>query len=305
MFGSHAKTDMLLWCVTTTACVLGATSSLANNGTRFQVSLAANSLSPAPSQVNEITPAPKYAQNQDFEDQDFQDQDFEDQGQDFGQDQDVQDQDVGQDQNFRDQDLEDRGQDFGQDQDFRDQEPGIQEQAVGQDLNVQDQDVGQDQGVQGRDVGQRQPARQPAGGGAGVRREALSTHNQLRAQHCVPALSWSNQLAATAQAWANRCVFEHSTNGLGENLAIGTSGAFSPASQIRSWYNEINDYDFANGRSRTGRAVGHFTQVVWRSTTQVGCGVATCQGQDLLVCNYARAGNVVGRYVENVPQRCR
>ena len=90
MFGSHAKTDMLLWFVTTTACVLGATSSLANNGTRFQVSLAANSVSPAPSQVNEITPAPKYAQNQDFEDQ----------GQDFGQDQDVQDQDVGWDQNF-------------------------------------------------------------------------------------------------------------------------------------------------------------------------------------------------------------
>ena len=195
------------------------------------------------------------------------------------------------------QDFQD--QDFGQDQDFQDQD-------FGQDQDFQDQDVGQDQrqDLQGQDLGQGQTVAR-ATGGRGLRQEALTAHNQSRAQHCVPPLAWSDQLAATAQSWANRCAFEHSSNGLGENLAIGTTGAFPPASQVRSWYNEINDYDFANGQSRTGQAVGHFTQVVWRSTTQVGCGVATCGGQDLLVCNYSPAGNFGGQYVQNVPQRCR
>jgi uncharacterized protein YkwD len=132
----------------------------------------------------------------------------------------------------------------------------------------------------------------------------LTRHNSLRGRHCVPPLAWSKRLEAVAQEWANRCVFEHRTGNLGENLAIGTSGAFPPASQVQSWYDEINSYDFANGRSSDGQAVGHFTQIVWRGTKQVGCAVATCNGQDLLVCNYSPAGNVTGRYTQNVPVRC-
>jgi uncharacterized protein YkwD len=57
--------------------------------------------------------------------------------------------------------------------------------------------------------------------------EVLAKHNALRAKHGVPALSWSGKLASTAQDWANRCVFEHSNNGLGENLAQGDG--FPPA----------------------------------------------------------------------------
>jgi uncharacterized protein YkwD len=131
---------------------------------------------------------------------------------------------------------------------------------------------------------------------------ALSTHNALRALHCVPPLQWSARLAAIAQQWADRCVFEHSQSGLGENLAIGTSGAFPAETQIQSWYDEIARYDFANARFTSG--TGHFTQVVWRSTTEVGCGVASCNGEDLLVCNYAPPGNFQGEYDQNVPQRC-
>jgi uncharacterized protein YkwD len=131
--------------------------------------------------------------------------------------------------------------------------------------------------------------------------EVLSAHNVLRAKHGVPALSWSQALASTAQDWANRCVFEHSSNGLGENLAQGTSGAYSAASFVKSWYDEIRSYDFATGASKDGGVIGHFTQLVWAGTSEVGCGVAQCSGNDLLVCNYNPPGNWDGEYIANVP----
>lgn len=48
---------------------------------------------------------------------------------------------------------------------------------------------------------------------------ALGLHNSYRARHGVPALSWSSSIASKAQAYANKCSFSHSGNGLGENLA--------------------------------------------------------------------------------------
>ncbi len=138
--------------------------------------------------------------------------------------------------------------------------------------------------------------------GGDLAQVALDKHNQLRAKHCVPPLAWSAQLAATAQQWANACDFRHSNNGLGENLAMGTSGAFPPDVQIQSWYDEMDKYDFAAGRFISG--TGHFTQVIWRSTTEVGCGVATCGGEDMLVCNYSPPGNFRGEFQANVPERC-
>ena len=134
--------------------------------------------------------------------------------------------------------------------------------------------------------------------------EVLARHNQLRSQHCVPALAWSEQLAQIAQNWADRCVFEHSSGNLGENLAMGTSGAYPPVEHVQSWYDEVASYDFARAESRDGKPVGHFTQIVWQSTTQLGCGVATCGGEDLLVCNYAPAGNFIGAYQQNVLAHC-
>jgi hypothetical protein len=50
---------------------------------------------------------------------------------------------------------------------------------------------------------------------------------------------------------------------------------------------------------------GHFTQVVWRQTTQLGCGVSTCRGMDIWVCEYDPPGNVQGHYRQNVlPASC-
>jgi uncharacterized protein YkwD len=126
--------------------------------------------------------------------------------------------------------------------------------------------------------------------------EVLSKHNSLRAKHGVPALSWSGNLAGMAQDWANKCVFEHSSNG-GENLAQGDG--FPPSQFVQDWYDEIGQYDFNNPGFSSG--TGHFTQVVWKSTKQVGCGLAQCSGGALLVCNYSPAGNLEGAYPENVP----
>lgn len=130
--------------------------------------------------------------------------------------------------------------------------------------------------------------------------EALSAHNSLRAKHGVPALKWSASLAKSSQAVADQCSFEHSATSNGENLAQGSSGGYSVGDFVRDWYSEISSYDFASGSS-TGGDIGHFTQVVWKSTKQVGCAVASCSGNDLLVCQYSPAGNFDGQYVENVP----
>ncbi len=136
----------------------------------------------------------------------------------------------------------------------------------------------------------------------------LAEHNAVRARHCAPPLTWSPRLAAVAQAWAehlrdHRCGFDHSQSPYGENLAGGTAGSLDAAGIVGMWADEESAYDFARG-GFSGQT-GHFTQVVWRETTEVGCGSVTCNGMDLWVCNYAPPGNVDGGYRANVsPPRC-
>ena len=130
--------------------------------------------------------------------------------------------------------------------------------------------------------------------------EVLAAHNRHRAALGVPALRWSAPLAEAAQRWAahlaNLGRMEHS--GSGENLAMGSAGAYSLAQLVELWGNERRH--FVNGSfpavSATGNwvDVGHYSQMVWRRTTMVGCGVARGRGQDFLVCHYGPPGNVMG-----------
>ena len=71
--------------------------------------------------------------------------------------------------------------------------------------------------------------------------------------------------------------------------------AITPAEVAHDWASERSDYDYASNTCRTGAQCGHYTQMVWRTTTQVGCGMAICpdKGQ-IWVCNYNPAGNWVG-----------
>jgi uncharacterized protein YkwD len=140
--------------------------------------------------------------------------------------------------------------------------------------------------------------------------EALVTaHNQVRAKHCAAPLTWSPKLAQIAQQWAKSlrdqgCKFGHSGGQTGENLAAGTSGTLDPEAVVKMWYDEVALYRFPDGGF--SMKTGHFTQVVWRGTTHVGCGRSQCNGMDIWVCEYDPAGNWEGQYRENVlPTSCR
>jgi len=110
----------------------------------------------------------------------------------------------------------------------------------------------------------------------------LSGHNTFRAKHGAAALTWSDKLAAAAQKWASGCVFKHSGGSVGpygENLAAGT-GSFSIANGISLWTNEAKDYNPSNP------VPSHFTQVVWKATTQLGCALVTCPAGSIFDASY-------------------
>jgi pathogenesis-related protein 1 len=145
----------------------------------------------------------------------------------------------------------------------------------------------------------------------------LATHNQVRASVGVPPLQWSGQMAAYAQQWAehlavnNGCKMQHRSHAnanplqAGENLYWASPlrwsdgrievQAISPAQVAQDWASERNDYNYVSNTCRPGAQCGHYTQMVWRSTTEVGCGMTVCpdKGQ-LWVCNYNPPGNWVG-----------
>lgn len=140
----------------------------------------------------------------------------------------------------------------------------------------------------------------------GFEGRVLTAHNAERAALGLPALRWNPGLAADAQSWANHLAatgrFEHAPDTKaepqGENLWAGTRGYFSPEAMVNAWIREKRYFRpgrFPNN-STTGDVedVGHYTQLVWRETGEVGCARASNRGEDFLVCRYAQAGNYIG-----------
>ncbi|MBO9576543.1 MAG: SCP-like extracellular [Sphingobium sp.] len=134
----------------------------------------------------------------------------------------------------------------------------------------------------------------------------LAVHNAARAELGLPPLVWKPELAAEAKSWADHLAttrdFAHSDgstlSGHGENLWMGSKGAYTPEEMVDSWVREKRF--FRSGRfpdnSTTGdwAAVAHYTQIVWRGTREIGCAVASNEEQEILVCHYAEPGNVEG-----------
>ena len=160
--------------------------------------------------------------------------------------------------------------------------------------------------VFGTTVAQAAPSEGFSRGGTFAQR-LLIAHNLERDRVGVPRLRWSAKLAGDAQAWADNLArnkrFEHSQNrgDAGENLWMGSAERFTAEQMIGGFVQEVRH--FRPGQfpdvSTTGRwaDVGHYTQLVWRDTQQVGCAVARGPANDVLVCRYWPAGNVIGRPV--------
>lgn len=153
------------------------------------------------------------------------------------------------------------------------------------------------------------------GGGSGGlepwQDELLTAHNRVRTNAmpapspALPALSWNAQAQAFAQAWADRCQWGHNPatgNTWGENIFAST-GATTATQVVSDWAAEASDYDYATNTCAAGKACGHYTQLVWRATTSVGCATKTCTANspfgsgdwNFWVCDYAPPGNVIGQ----------
>ena len=136
----------------------------------------------------------------------------------------------------------------------------------------------------------------------------LAAHNRERQTMGVAPLQWDVRLAHGAQEWADHLSengkFEHSPNRKGqplegENIWGGTPDRFNPESMIDLWVEEKRY--FQRGRfpfnSTTGNVadVSHYTQVIWKRTGKVGCGLSKRGKEEILVCRYSQPGNVLGR----------
>jgi len=130
-----------------------------------------------------------------------------------------------------------------------------------------------------------------------IAREMVAAHNLYRTRVGSPPLAWSDGLAARAQHWAttliDRGLFVPRRDGqFGENLFEISGGGATSSSVVGAWASEKVNYHYATN-SCTARC-GHYTQVVWRSTRLVGCGVARNAKREVWVCDYDPHGNTIG-----------
>ncbi|KAI8895426.1 CAP domain-containing protein [Globomyces pollinis-pini] len=137
----------------------------------------------------------------------------------------------------------------------------------------------------------------PVSPGGGFSGECIAAHNNARSGKGLPPLSWDSGLASSAQNWANTIggkALKHSGGPSGENIYGGGGGCQAAVSMFMSeerFYNPkapIGNAGQANGFDK----VGHYTQVMWRGTTRVGCG----KSSDKIVCQYTPRGNSLGAF---------
>lgn len=154
-------------------------------------------------------------------------------------------------------------------------------------------------------------------------------HNYVRCLHGQPKLTWKEETFKFADNWAKQCTYAHSSNkgfpngGNGENLATQIPAyEFPPESATYAWYSEVNtankgkgykagtaSNDPIYGASGGDDQVGHYTALIWKSTSSLGCSrcPADSKGWAIDVCQYADSTpNIIGQnnkfFIENVPQ---
>jgi hypothetical protein len=132
----------------------------------------------------------------------------------------------------------------------------------------------------------------------------VDAHNVYRCMHGAGELTWNAQIAQLAQNWADETGDDgkHSSSDyrsnkagfsyLGENIAWASNGPPSPADAVKMWYDEIKDTDDKKGTLKGPKAgTGHYSQVVWKKTTAVGCGSFSSERGGTVICIYGPGGN--------------
>ncbi|RYD98245.1 MAG: hypothetical protein EOP50_05115 [Sphingobacteriales bacterium] len=132
---------------------------------------------------------------------------------------------------------------------------------------------------------------------------ALDLHNRIRNEVGTPPLRWSESLSAYAQAWADKqagsgCQMQHRpasgtwAQQYGENIFWGSGRYFDAAEATQAWYSEKRAFRYGPVTANNFQKVGHYTQMVWSASTEVGMGAARCpNGAWIIVANYNPRGN--------------
>jgi pathogenesis-related protein 1 len=138
-----------------------------------------------------------------------------------------------------------------------------------------------------------------------------AAHNTARAKVGDPPLAWDPALETIAASWVAQCIdtdgnglVDHDANRsvgyptyVGENI-YASSGTASGPDAVAAWVGEAGDYDYASNTCAAGKICGHYTQVVWKATTKLGCAIHDCPGlayPSTIVCDYGPGGNDGGK----------
>ena len=125
----------------------------------------------------------------------------------------------------------------------------------------------------------------------------LVPHNGARNAVGVGPLQWDRKLANYARNYARQrrgdCLLQHSDSPFGENIFWGSGNGWTPSQAVAAWIDEKKWFDYAKNIC-TGPDCTHYTQVVWRTTTNVGCAKIKCNsGDTFITCNYYPPGNYI------------
>jgi len=128
--------------------------------------------------------------------------------------------------------------------------------------------------------------------------ELVKEQNEARARQKLTPLTWDCALARYAQQWANRGVFEHrADSSYGENMFVASEPSEPVKTAVKRWMSEESNWTNKTGMCAPGKFCNHYTQVMWKATTKVGCGVnrfVNAKWKVVLVCNYDPPGNTPG-----------
>ncbi|KAM8717515.1 hypothetical protein ACLKA7_004243 [Drosophila subpalustris] len=136
--------------------------------------------------------------------------------------------------------------------------------------------------------------------------DLYTTTNKYRKMHGCPELKVNEALSKNAQEWANHLrdknIMQHRPKPkYGENIFLSGGMDVTGDLPVDMWYREINAFNF--DKPDFTPTSGHFTQLIWKSCTEMGAGVARKADRTWVVCNYNPPGNVVGQFKENVPRK--